>query len=149
MKQLLQWLDRQDLLLDVRCNSRDELFQRIGEHFAARFALPIDSVVNGLSERESLFSTAIGQGVAIPHARIKGVKEPLIVFLRLAVPIGFAAPDNEPVDLVFALIVPHHANETHLEVLAEIADFFHEPAARKALMAASSADDVQRQLALY
>jgi PTS system nitrogen regulatory IIA component len=81
-------------------------------------------VFDCLIAREKLGSTGLGQGVAIPHGRIAGLDKTIGVFLRLPRGVDFDAPDNEPVDLVFALLVPEESTEEHLQVLASIASYF-------------------------
>lgn len=85
------------------------------------------AIGEGLEERERLASTAIGRGVAIPHARVEDLEETRGAFLRLSPPVDFGAADGEPVDLVLAMAVPRHAMQGHLEVLAEVAERFSDP----------------------
>ena len=80
------------------------------------------TVSDNLFARERLSSTGLGHGVAIPHGRIKGLKNPLAAVIRLAQPIGFEAPDDEPVSLLIFLLVPEAATQRHLEILSEIAE---------------------------
>lgn len=84
-------------------------------------------------------STGLGQGIAIPHGRIKGLKEAHGAFLRLATPVQFDAPDGLPVGLVFVLLVPEAANEHHLQLLSELAQMFSDKGFREQLTAASDA----------
>jgi len=86
-----------------------------------------------LLERERLGSTGLGEGVALPHARMPGITESRASFLRLSEPVDFDSIDGEPVDLVYALLVPENATEEHLKLLAELARLFHDPALRKQL----------------
>lgn len=79
---------------------------------------------SALRERESLGSTAIGHGVAIPHARSRAFSDARGAFLRLDHAVDFGARDHAPVDLVFAMSVPEHASQQHLELLAELAERF-------------------------
>ena len=69
-------------------------------------------------------STGLGQGIAIPHGRIKGLKEARGAYLRLVAPVQFDAPDGKPVDQVFVLLVPEAATEHHLQLLSELAQMF-------------------------
>src|SRR5687767_15338391 len=78
----------------------------------------------GLRERENIGTTAIGHGVAIPHARTNAWQEARGAFLRLVHPVEFNAVDGDPVDLVFAMSVPEHSTEQHLQILSELADRF-------------------------
>jgi PTS system nitrogen regulatory IIA component len=86
-----------------------------------------------LREREALGSTAIGHGVAIPHARSKAFSAARGTFLRLDHPVDFGARDNAPVDLVFAMSVPEHSPQQYLEILSELAAQFSSAGFRDAL----------------
>lgn len=97
-------------------------------------------IFDGLFERERLGSTAIGHGAAIPHARMKALKEPLLMFARLKKPIDMDAVDDEPVDLVFCLLVPDLANGMHLKALARVSKFLSDPAHCVSLRSASGRD---------
>jgi PTS system nitrogen regulatory IIA component len=94
-------------------------------------------VFDSLFARERLGSTGLGHGVAIPHGRIKGLKDALGAFLRLGAPVPFDAPDGKPVNLVFALLVPEQATERHLQVLSELAQMFSDRPLRDAMSAAA------------
>lgn len=86
-----------------------------------------------LRQRERLGSTAIGHGVAIPHGRCGAFAQARAAFLRLSPPVDFDAGDGEPVDLVFAMAVPQHFTQQHLELLSELANHFSDPGFRDAL----------------
>ena len=92
-----------------------------------------EQVFERLLERERLGSTGLAGGVALPHARMPGIKQCRGAFLRLAEPVEFDALDGEPVDLVFALLVPEEANEEHLQLLARLASMFNDPPLRQRL----------------
>ena len=91
---------------------------------------------DSLFAREKLGSTGLGQGVAIPHGRIKGLKEAVGAFVRLPAPVPFDAPDGKPVNLLFVLLVPEQATEQHLQILSELAQMFSDRALREQLAAA-------------
>ena len=97
-----------------------------------------ESIFERLLERERLGSTGLGEGVALPHARMPGIHKTRGVFLTLAEPVDFDSGDGQPVDLVFALLVPEDATEEHLKLLAELARLFHDPALREKLRAADA-----------
>ncbi len=102
-----------------------------------------------LFARERLGSTGLGQGVAIPHGRIKGLKDALGAFVRVAQPVPFDAPDGKPVNLVFALLVPEHATEKHLEILSELAQMFSDRALREAMASAPDAQALHLLIAAW
>jgi PTS system nitrogen regulatory IIA component len=97
------------------------------------------AIFDTLCGRERLGSTGLGHGVAIPHARSARAVNAAGVFLRLAEPIDFGAPDGEPVDLVFAVVVPEHFAQQHLLLLAQLAEMFGDAGFRDALRAAPDA----------
>ena len=91
-------------------------------------ALQHTEVFNQLIAREKLGSTGLGQGIAVPHCRVDSCTRPLGCLVTLAEPIDFDAPDDAPVDLLFALLVPTEAQQQHLDILASIAGLFQQPA---------------------
>ena len=95
---------------------------------------------DSLFAREKLGSTGLGQGVAIPHGRIKGMKDAVGAFLRLTAPVPFDAPDGKPVNLVFVLLVPERATDLHLQILSELAQLFSDKSVREHLLMAESAE---------
>jgi PTS system nitrogen regulatory IIA component len=103
-------------------------------------------VFDSLFARERLGSTGLGQGVAIPHGRIKGLKDALGAFVRLAQPVAFDAPDAKPVTLLFVLLVPEQATEKHLQILSELAQMFSDRALREALATAADAEALHQRI---
>lgn len=97
--------------------------------------------LNALIEREKLGSTAIGHGVALPHARLAGLNKPHAALIHLVTPIHFDAPDDEPVDLLFALLIPVASTDEHLKILAELAELFTVKSYREQLRRAKTDDE--------
>jgi nitrogen PTS system EIIA component len=128
------------VLLDLDVSSKKRLFEQIGLLFENSRQIPRSRVFDSLFDREKLGSTGLGYGVAIPHGRIKTLKEPVCAFVRTAAPIAFESPDGQPVNLVFAMLVPEHATEAHLELLSELAQMFSDAHLREAL---ASTHDIQ------
>ena len=111
--------------LDSDATSKKRVLEYASQLFAATDdALSPRRVFDCLIAREKLGSTGLGKGVAIPHGRLAGLDRTLGVFLRLPKGVDFDAPDNQPVDLIFALLVPEESTEEHLQVLASIASYF-------------------------
>jgi nitrogen PTS system EIIA component len=104
------------------------------------------AILDALSKRERLGSTGLTGGVAIPHGRSADVERAAGCFVRLASPIDFGALDGQPVDLVFALIVPEHFTDQHLMFLAELAELFSDGAFMQELRAASDGDGIYKLL---
>src|SRR3954447_17135417 len=105
------------VLIGLEVGSKKRLFEQVGLLFENTRQIPRARVFDSLFDREKLGSTGLGFGVAIPHGRLKVLKEPLCAFVRTASPIPFESPDGQPVRLVFAMLVPEHATEAHLELL--------------------------------
>lgn len=85
-----------------------------------------NEIFDVLLGREKLGTTALGEGIAIPHGRIKGLKQPLGAFIKLHEGIDYDSPDKRPVDLLFTLIVPENCTEDHLQILAQLARLFRD-----------------------
>ena len=94
---------------------------------------------DSLFAREKLGSTGLGKGVAIPHGRVKGLKQAAGALVRLKAPIPFDAPDGQPVSLAFLLMVPDRATDQHLQILSELAEMFSDGAFRTQLLTAPDA----------
>jgi PTS system nitrogen regulatory IIA component len=128
-----------NVLPDLAASSKKRLFEQVGLLFENRHGIARGVVFESLFARERLGSTGLGQGVAIPHGRLKGLRDALGALVRLAQPVAFDAPDGKPVSLVFALLVPEHATERHLEILSELAQMFSDRPLREAMLLAADA----------
>src|SRR5512147_1362605 len=122
-----------NVVLDLSVSSKKRLFEQVGLLFENHHGIARNMVFDSLFDRERLGSTGLGQGVAIPHGRLKGLKEALGAFVRLAQPVPFDAPDGKPVNLVFTLLVPEQATEKHLQILSELAQLFSDRELRERL----------------
>ena len=142
MNRIAELLPQRNVAVGVDAASKRDLFGAIADLFSASGDLARSAVVDALSAREKLGSTGLGQGIAIPHGRIKGLKDARGAFVRLAQPIPFDAPDGRPVGQVFVLLVPEHATEEHLQLLSELAQMFSERTFREQLATADSADEL-------
>jgi PTS system nitrogen regulatory IIA component len=138
-----------DVVLDLQVSSKKRLFEQVGLMFENQHALARSLVFDSLFARERLGSTGLGQGVAIPHGRIKGLKEALGAFIRIGQPIAFDAPDAQPVTLVFVLLVPEKATEKHLQILSELAQMFSDKALREAMSKAPDADALHQLITAW
>jgi len=134
---------RPDLITESRVLSRCEAAskKRLLETLAELLAdgdsmLSSTAVFDRLLERERLGSTGLGQGIALPHARVRGIRSPIGAFVQLQGPVAFDAIDDRPVDLAFGLLVPDATDEQHLQLLATLAAAFDDAAVREALRAA-------------
>ena len=124
MNLIAKLLPSTNIALELEVSSKKRMFEQAGLVFENHQGIGRSVVFDSLFARERLGSTGLGQGIAIPHGRIKGLKEAVGAFLRLATPVAFDAPDGQPVKLVFVLLVPEQANETHLQILSMLAQMF-------------------------
>jgi PTS system nitrogen regulatory IIA component len=127
--------------LDI--GSKKRLLEVLGELLATDDpALQPETVFERLLERERLGSTGLGHGIALPHARVKEVREAVGAFVQLQRGVDFDAIDEKPVDLAFALLVPESATEIHLQLLSRLATMFSDAKLRNDLREAGSAEEV-------
>ncbi len=137
MNPITQILSSEQVLLDLDAGSKKRVFEQAGMLFEGRLGVARSTIFDSLFAREKLGSTGLGQGVAIPHGRIKGLKQAAGAVIRLANPIPFDSPDGRPVSLLFVLLVPEQATEQHLQILSELAQRFSERAFRDSLQSAA------------
>jgi nitrogen PTS system EIIA component len=133
MNRLSAILPASNVLVDSDATSKKRVFEQAGVLFENHHSIARATVTDNLFARERLGSTGLGHGVAIPHGRIKGLKNPLAAVVRMQQPIGFDAPDDEPVSLLIFLLVPEAATQRHLEILSEIAELLSDRALRDKL----------------
>ena len=139
MSQIADLLPASSILVDLDAGTKSRLFDAVGSLFETQRGLVRSSVVDSLMAREKLGSTGLGQGIAIPHGRIKGIKEALGAFVRLSQPVPFDAPDGAPVSIAFVLLVPEQATDKHLQILSELAQMFSDRGLRESLASAPDA----------
>ncbi|WP_274630374.1 PTS IIA-like nitrogen regulatory protein PtsN [Arvimicrobium flavum] len=114
-------IDVPAIMPTLRANSKKQLLQLLSEKAAAVTGLPEREIFDTILQRERLGSTGVGNGIAIPHGKLAGVKRITGVFARLDSSVDFEALDDQPVDLVFLLLAPEGAGADHLKALSRIA----------------------------
>lgn len=127
------------------CNAPGVSKKRVLEFIADFFSentsfIDANQLYQELIDRERLGSTGIGEGIAVPHCRLKGCLQITGVLLKLDSPVDFDAIDGEPVDLVFALVVPDEQNDEHLRTLSAIAELLQSSEVRHQLRNCTSSD---------
>lgn len=131
-----------NVLLDLQASSKKRVFEQAGLLFENNQGIARAKVFDSLIARERLGSTGLGHGVAIPHGRIKGLKEAVAAVVRLAEAVPFDAPDGHPVRLLIVLLVPEQATQQHLEVLSEFAQLLSDRPLREQLFSQADASAV-------
>lgn len=146
---LAQLLSPHHVLLGLDVVDRETLFAHFGRFFEQHYGLPATGVTAGLTAREALGSTGLGQGVAVPHGQIRMLRQAMAFYVRPATPIPFDAPDGKPVSDVVVLLVPEWANSTHLRLLADVAQRFCDHRFRELLHGCLDAGAVCQLFASY
>ena len=149
MNRLAAILPAEQVLVNLEVTSKKRAFEEAGLLFEEMHDLNRALVADSLFARERLGSTGLGHGVAIPHGRIKGLKAPLAAVFQLAQPIGFDAPDEQPVSLLIFLLVPEASTQKHLEILSEIAELLSDAPLREKIKACANASELHRIIATW
>ena len=131
-------LPPENVVLDAESTSKKRVFERAGILFENQLQIARSKVFDSLFAREKLGSTGLGHGVAIPHGRVKGLRDAVGAFFKAQNPIAFDAPDGQPVSLIFVLLVPERATDLHLQILGELAQMFSDRNFREQLQSADS-----------
>lgn len=139
--QITGLISADDVALDLSAASKRKLLQALAAEAASRLGCPEQKVLDALKAREQLGSTALGKGVALPHAQISGSEFPVVLFARLRRPIDFEAGDDEPIDLVFLVLWPEAFPEGFLPALSEICRLLREPEMLRRLRLAKSPEE--------
>ncbi len=130
------------VVLRAGASSKRQALHVVADAAARALGLPADRLMEALLERETLGSTGLGSGVAVPHARVAGLTQVRGVLVRLDTPVAFEALDDRPVDLLFALFAPPQAGADHLRALAAVSRALRSPQLREQLRQARTVDAV-------
>jgi len=149
MNQIAGLLPVANILLDLDVANKKRVFEQVGLLFENHHGIGRTVVYDSLFAREKLGSTGLGQGIAIPHGRIKGLPEALGAFVRTRAPIPFDSPDGRGVAQIFVLLVPEQATDRHLQILSELAQMFSDKAFRERIAGAADAQSVHQLFAQW
>jgi nitrogen PTS system EIIA component len=149
MNALAQLITPNNISLDIEVSSREELFIFIAQLFEKNHGIAADSVIACLEEREALGSTALGNGIAIPHGRVKLLEQAHIGFVRLKESIHFHASDTQTVKALVIMLVPEAATQAHLDILAKVAQTISDNDNKNILLTEPSADNIYQLLTAW
>lgn len=124
--------------------SRKQAIHTLCEALAETVGVSARTIEEAVMERERLGSTGVGEGVAIPHARIEGIEKPIGGYMRLSEGVDFEAIDDRPCDLIFMLLAPMNAGADHLRALAQVSRVLRQESVREALRDLSDVEDVRK-----
>lgn len=133
-------LSPEAVIASLKATSKKQALQELAKHAAQLTGVGDRRIFDVLLERERLGSTGVGQGIAIPHARLAELDRVFGLFARLDSPISFDAVDDQPVDLIFLLLAPESAGADHLKALARISRLLRDKANCAKLRGADNAD---------
>ena len=149
MNALAQLITPNNISLDIDVSTREELFIFVAKLFEKNHGIPANSIITCLEEREALGSTALGNGIAIPHGRVKHLEQAHIGFVRLKDSINFHTSDSHPVKAVVIMLVPEAATQAHLDILAKVAQTISDNTNKNILLTEPSADNIYQLLTAW
>ncbi len=149
MNLIAKLLPPANVALDVAVTSKKRVFEQAGLLFENNQGIARAKVFDSLFARERLGSTGLGQQVAVPHGRIKGLKDPVAALLRVVDPIPFDAPDGQSVKLLMFLLVPENATQHHLDILSELAQMLSDKNFRGLLLQTTDANEVHKLISTW
>ena len=136
-------LSPQKIFIDTEVTSKKKLLELIANIVADRTQLGQSVIYSNLLNRERLGSTGLGDGFAVPHARVPDLDKTVGCFFRLKEPVNFESPDNLPVDLVFTIVIPQEATEEHLLILSALARIFSRAEVCEAIRGATNKEEIE------
>ncbi|MCZ6784061.1 MAG: PTS sugar transporter subunit IIA [Proteobacteria bacterium] len=140
---IMDILVRDAVILDLASSSKDDLLAEMARALAkADESVDAEALLQVLRERESLQTTGIGEGVAIPHGKMPGLGRLLASFARSVGGVDFDSIDGQPTQLFFLLVVPEHSRGQHLKALARISRFLRDASFRQKLLDATDLDTI-------
>lgn len=145
--EIIELLDLRAVSSKATAASKRQALALVAETAARRFGLDAGDLLDALMTREAQGSTGVGHGVAVPHAKAKGLDRIRAVFVRLETPVPFDSVDGQPVDLLFALIAPMEAGPEHLQAFARVARLLRRSDLRAQLRQARTSDAIYALLA--
>ena len=121
-RDLTTMLASSDIIVDLAQSEKQLVLEAVAQRISARHRLSSTEVYSRLRRREEIGSTGLGRGLALPHAGVSGLKQPITSFVRLRSPVSFAAPDRGPVRDMLLLLMPQDAASRHLMLVVRIAE---------------------------
>ena len=144
MNIISRFLSSDDVVVGLDVHDKQRALEAAASMIERRHNIHQAPVLRALWRREQVGSTVIGHGIAIPHARIPGISEPIVLLMCTKLPIVFGAPDHKPVSVLFVILVPERATEEHLQILATVSEMFSDKTFRERLEAVKEPSAARR-----
>ena len=140
---LSEFICKNSIFIDVQADSQKNVFKILGNTFSKKNKDLSSLIIEKLNERERLGSTSVGNGIAIPHTKVDGIKETQVIFLKLKSGVDFSAPDGKKIDLIFSIIAPENSESDHLLILSSISNFIRKKEKVARLRGSATIDEIQ------
>ena len=140
---LSEFIYKNSIFIDVQADSQKNVFKILGNTFSKKNKDLSSLIIEKLNERERLGSTSVGNGIAIPHTKVDGIKETQVIFLKLKSGVDFSAPDGKKIDLIFSIIAPENSESDHLLILSSISNFIRKKEKVERLRGSATIDEIQ------
>jgi PTS system nitrogen regulatory IIA component len=140
---LSEFIYKNSIFIDVQADSQKNVFKILGNTFSKKNKDLSSLIIEKLNERERLGSTSVGNGIAIPHTKVDGIKETQVIFLKLKSGVDFSAPDGKKIDLIFSIIAPENSESDHLLILSSISNFIRKKEKVARLRGSATIDEIQ------
>ena len=140
---LSEFIYKNSIFIDVQADSQKNVFKILGNTFSKKNKDLSSLIIEKLNERERLGSTSVGNGIAIPHTKVNGIKETQVIFLKLKSGVDFSAPDGKKIDLIFSIIAPENSESDHLLILSSISNFIRKKEKVDRLRGSATIEEIQ------
>ena len=140
---LSEFIYKNSIFIDVQADSQKNVFKILGNTFSKKNKDLSSLIIEKLNERERLGSTSVGNGIAIPHTKVDGIKETQVIFLKLKSGVDFSASDGKKIDLIFSIIAPENSESDHLLILSSISNFIRKKEKVDRLRGSATIEEIQ------
>jgi|TARA_B100000287_G_scaffold181917_1_gene172031 PTS system nitrogen regulatory IIA component len=140
---LSEFIYKNFIFIDVQADSKKNVFKILGNIFSKKNKDLSSLIIDKLNERERLGSTSVGNGIAIPHTKVDGIKETQVIFLKLKNGVDFSASDGKKIDLIFSIIAPENSESDHLLILSSISNFIRKKEKVDRLRGSATINEIQ------
>ena len=136
-------LTKKNIIKDLKSFDKESVLEELSNFLKDRGEIPNkENLLLSLLEREKLGSTGIGENVAIPHAKIRGIDKIITVFARSQIGVEFESLDQKPVNFIYLILAPENSTGQHLKALARISRLFKNPSLRESVLRANETDQI-------